>query len=575
MGNKLNNSHIVADNIISALGFTTNENIAAIEARKIGVSYDYSQEIAGFPVQAALIDKQRFEKLILENYLTKYNRIEQLAILSIKNILSQMQTDLKSKDTAFILSTTKGNVDLLSGNKLSKDVYLWHTAQNIASYFEMCNEPIIISNACISGVSALLVAHRLIYKGKYKQIIITGVDVLSHFIASGFQSFHSLSENVCKPFDANRDGLSLGEACGSILLSSEPTKDSIVIRGGAISNDANHISGPSRDGGGLHQAIAEALSKANIQTNDVDFINLHGTATVYNDEMEAKALKSAGLQEVPVNSLKPYFGHTLGASGIIESIVCTYQLKNNIVFGTPRYNECGTSVPLKVSEENQILRDAVTCIKTASGFGGCNATIVLSKSESPKAIERNMFTIKDIRHCVVEKNAIYIDNKKYIEKQSPDFSSFIRYAFKELNMSNPKFYKMDDLCKLGYTAAFCLLNNENINPDKTGIILANSVSSLNTDIKHQAIIDKDGDLAASPSCFVYTLPNIVAGEICIQYGLRGENTFFIRKEYDEQKLRNYVKIAMWENNMDNCIYGWCNLLGQEYKADFRLIQKLN
>ena len=135
-----------------------------------------------------------------------------------------------------------------------------------------------------------------------------------------------------------------------------------------------------------------------------------------------------------------------------------------------------------------------------------------------------------------------------------------------------KFYKMDDLCKLGYTAAEYLLQEKNFQPEEIGILLANSVASLDTDIRHQIIIDREGDHAASPAVFVYTLPNVVAGEICIRHKIQGENTFFIEKEYDADKLERYARIVMEKNKLKACIIGWCNLLQKQYKADFKLIE---
>ena len=138
-----------------------------------------------------------------------------------------------------------------------------------------------------------------------------------------------------------------------------------------------------------------------------------------------------------------------------------------------------------------------------------------------------------------------------------------------------KFYKMDDLCKLGYTAVGYLLKEKNFQPEEIGILLVNAAASLNTDIRHQMIINQEGDHAASPTVFVYTLPNVVAGEICIRHKIQGENTFFIEKEFDADKLEEYARIVMKKGNLKACITGWCNLLMEEYKADFKLIEVQN
>ena len=165
-----------------------------------------------------------------------------------------------------------------------------------------------------------------------------------------------------------------------------------------------------------------------------------------------------------------------------------------------------------------------------------------------------------------------MNGETVFSSSAPNFAQFIREAYKNTGGSNMKFYKMDDLCKLGYTAVEYLLKEKSFQPEEIGILLVNAAASLNTDIRHQMIINQGGDHAASPTVFVYTLPNVVAGEICIRHKIQGENTFFIEKEFDADKLEEYARIVMKKGNLKACITGWCNLLMEEYKADFKLIE---
>ena len=163
-----------------------------------------------------------------------------------------------------------------------------------------------------------------------------------------------------------------------MILSVEPqNSQGIAILGGAISNDANHISGPSRTGEGLQLAIKNAL-KENVATNTIDYISAHGTATVFNDEMEAKAFHALYLDKVPVNSFKGYWGHTLGAAGILESILAYKSLINNQLLHSQGFSENGVSVPLNIIQKTK-KADLKTALKTSSGFGGCNAAVVFQK----------------------------------------------------------------------------------------------------------------------------------------------------------------------------------------------------
>jgi 3-oxoacyl-[acyl-carrier-protein] synthase I len=149
--------------------------------------------------------------------------------------------------------------------------------------------------------------------------------------------------------------------------------------GGSVSNDANHISGPSRTGEELNIAITKAMKEAKLfSPNDIDFISAHGTATIYNDEMEAKAITLANMQHIPTNSLKGYYGHTLGAAGVIEAIIAIHSLKEDIIIPTKGFENIGVTEPINICSNLQ-KTNLQNCLKTASGFGGCNAALIFGK----------------------------------------------------------------------------------------------------------------------------------------------------------------------------------------------------
>lgn len=220
----------------------------------------------------------------------------------------------------------------------------------------------------------------MIQSGRYETVVVSGADVISKFILSGFRSFNAISAQPCKPFDADRDGITLGEGAATIILSAKPKyAGEIQVMGGATRNDANHISAPSRTGEELAQAIGASLKEAGLSSTAIDFISAHGTATVYNDEMEAKAITLSGLQTTPVNSLKGFYGHTLGAAGLIESIISIQSLKENIIIPTPGFKHTGVPTPVNVCTQ-LISKPLKTCLKTASGFGGCNGAVIFNKA---------------------------------------------------------------------------------------------------------------------------------------------------------------------------------------------------
>lgn len=376
----MRNAYIVSDNILSPLGFTTGENLEALKAGNTGISYHEDPSISPLPFWASRIDPEKFSQRFAARFDPEtYTRFESMVIASVSEALQHKTLDVSGPNTLMIISTTKGNIDLLASDPASEKIYLWNSAISIQKHFRLLNTPWVVSNACISGVLASIIASRLIRAGKYDQVIVTGADMVTEFVLSGFNSFLSLCAGPCKPFDKNRQGLSLGEAAGTIIYTSEKPADgnesTVKAAGGFSSNDANHISGPSRTGEGLYIAIRKTLEHFE---GDVDYISAHGTATPYNDEMESVALTRAGLNNVPVNSFKGYWGHTLGAAGIIESVACIQTLKSNFLFRTLGFSESGVSNPLTIIERNTE-KPVQNCLKMASGFGGSNAALLFCK----------------------------------------------------------------------------------------------------------------------------------------------------------------------------------------------------
>lgn len=279
-----------------------------------------------------------------------------------------------NSDTQLIFTTTKGDIEATN----FKNKNLWFTAQEIAKALDLKKEPIVVSCACISGVSGIGLASQLLSIGSINSALVVGADLVSDFIYSGFFSFKAISTKPCKPYHQERDGLNLGEGFAAVYLDSN-SKDALAqVCGFAESNDANHISGPSRDGEGLRIAMDKALKKAGVKVSDIDAVSSHGTATVYNDEMESIAYNRMFIK-APVTSFKAYTGHTLGAAGLIEIALCTEAMKMNIWPSHIDANNKGVSGEIQILKENSTLN--LNCIlKTASGFGGCNAAIVLKKS---------------------------------------------------------------------------------------------------------------------------------------------------------------------------------------------------
>jgi 3-oxoacyl-[acyl-carrier-protein] synthase-1 len=371
--------YIVADNIVSPIGVTTGENFSHLTNQLSGIQLQNNTTLSPEPFYAALFDADSPYKK--EN--DTYTAFEQLLIASISEALQNSGLPAGDKRTILIISSTKGNIDLLENQSIHKPtpkrIALHTSAKLIKQHFGLYHQPLIISNACISGLLAILTAKRLIASGQYDHAVVAGADIISKFVLSGFQSFQAISPEPCKPFDKERQGITLGEGAATMILSrNKKNISNIKLMAGSVSNDANHISAPSRTGNELAYIIKKAITDSGLTANDIDLVSAHGTATLYNDEMEAKAINEAGLGSVPTNSLKGYYGHTLGAAGLIETIISIRSLQEGIILPTKGFEISDPSAQLTVAD-HLIRRPLQNCIKTASGFGGCNAAMLFSK----------------------------------------------------------------------------------------------------------------------------------------------------------------------------------------------------
>ncbi|UPQ74327.1 beta-ketoacyl synthase N-terminal-like domain-containing protein [Chryseobacterium nepalense] len=380
--------YITDYNCVTPLGFDVFSNWDALLEGKSGVSLHKIVENHE-PFYASKINSEKLEEEFTTNFKSVQNnnftRLEKMFLLSLQPLVERHQI---TEETAFILSTTKGNISLLKNkNTLPEGVFLSDLAQKIADFFGFKTKPIVVSNACVSGVMALAVAKNMILSGKYNDAFVIAGDEISEFVISGFNSFQAIGSGICKPYDKTRDGINLGEAAAAVYITGYRSDEGKTLQNGKFSfkilgdsaiNDANHISGPSRTGDGLYTSIKNAMTEAQVTAEQINFISAHGTATIYNDEMEAIAFNRAELQNIPLHSLKAYYGHCLGASGLLETIISMESALHKTLLPSKNFEDIGTSQSLNIIKENQPA-EIRYILKTASGFGGCNAAVVLEK----------------------------------------------------------------------------------------------------------------------------------------------------------------------------------------------------
>ncbi len=556
----------IADSIISPLGETTGENYLAVKAGRAKLCrYEHHWQIPE-PFTASLLTEEQNQRLKIEGL----TRFEAMAYHSIVGALTQTNLDVKAKNVVLILSTTKGNIELLAEQPADKSpIYPGTAAQHIADKLGITTTPITACNACISGVSAIILALRLLEAQCYDYAIVCGADTQNPFTISGFQSLKAISDEACKPFDLERTGLNLGEAAATLVLAREPHQDKgWAIKRGAVRNDAFHISSPSKNGEGARLALA-AITEGEA-AEGLAFINAHGTATMFNDQMESVAIERAGLNETPVNAYKGYFGHTLGAAGVLETILSMAAADDHTILGTRGFEERGVSGKIKLSNQNAAT-NGQQFIKMISGFGGCNGAILGVKSGEVKSEKLREARLEMTHSVEITPKAVTVDDKQMACEG--EGKALLTDLYKRYIDNYPKFYKMDPLCRLGFVASELLLQAEgdrrDTPRDDRAIILFNRSSSIQADEAYQASIQDAEDYFPSPAAFVYTLPNIVTGEIAIRNHYQGETSFYILPERNDQLMQQILEASLGDKTTKSILGGWI-----DYEDDKNFVAKV-
>ena len=581
----------IADNIICPLGGTSETVYEAMLAGKSSSRLHEGEEGGLEPYFASVFEKDlQFAEVLKET--DGMTRLETLMACSVDRALKQLADngfaglDPSSPRVLFIVSTTKGNIGLLKHEDgFSKDerLLLSHSADVLRRRFSNPNRPLTVSNACISGLSAQIVADRQLSGGKYDFAIVVGADLLCPFIISGFQSFKALSRERTRSFDASRDGLNLGEAAATLVFASREAACKVgtaaglngkyvALAAGAIANDATHISAPSRTGEGLFRTLDRI--KPALEGHKAGLICAHGTATAYNDAMEAVAISRACLDGIPVNSLKGYIGHTLGAAGVVETVVSMYEMCYGNILPVPGYHENGVPVALDVVSSPQAF-EGDAFIKTVSGFGGCNVSAVfVAGNESGFVIGHNVngMEAETVQESVQESVQEPVRTRIAASLRTEASGTSPNDMYRRLGIDYPKFFKMDMLSRLGFIVAEQLLGDYGGDLDDAAIILAGRHASLDDDVKYLSTI-APGNYYPSPVLFVYTLANIVAGEIAIRHGMHGETSFYIADSYDAGWMESEAERIIAEGKSSRVLFGWLDWYDGKGTAELSLMER--
>ena len=521
---------IISSNITSPLGTTTEENYRAVRSgRSACLPHKAGERDVPFDFCAAL-----FPEPI---------DFERLAISSATDALGKAGK-IDTERTILILSTTKGDTDSPLGD----------TASRIAVALGIPTPPIVVCNACISGAAAMVLALRLLRRGTYDYAVVIGADVQTRFTLAGFNSLMALSDEPCRPFDAERRGLNLGEAAATVVITSKPSDDEDWhLTAGAITNDAYHTSTPHPKGEGCMRAINQVME--GYDASRLATISVHGTATMYNDQMESKAIERAGLSATPLSALKGYYGHTLGAAGLLETILTARALDDGIILPCLGYNEIGVSGKVCISQ-HMIKTDKRDFLKIISGFGGCNAALLLRKQTNSNdvSLRSDDIHLNTVHRVRITNNSIVLDDTAI--PTATTGRAMLTEVYRQRTGQYPRFHKMDTLCRLAFVATELLTEDLDGCTDDMCIVLFNKTSSMVSDRKFRETISDDEHFFPSPSVFVYTLPNICTGEIALRHKTLNETSFYILPCKDDATMHTILQATMLECKAKWIIGGW-------------------
>lgn len=566
-------AYIISDNITSPLGGSTSENMDSLRRGESKISHYGAEEIGvNGDCEASLSSNYTSAQ---NDGLTPFERISLHSITqALEGCTSNVETS--SRRTVLIISTTKGNVEGIFHK--GERILPTESAHVIAERIGVTTMPIVVCDACISGLAALITADRLLSQGSYDTAIVCGADVPRKFIIAGFQSLQALSAEECRPFDMERNGLNLGEAAATVIMAASPTEGvrRWGIGGNAIRNDAFHLCAPHKKGEGLFLAIKQATK--DLDAKAIGLINAHGTATLFNDQMESVAIERAGLGGVPVNGLKGFYGHTMGAAGILETIVSTHTLDEGYALPTRGFGELGVSGRINVlAKETALQGDGKSLLKIMSGFGGCNAAAIISKEVHNEGKYRQVAEVRRDHRVVITPDEAVVDGRRLDIERGEDECGILLKIYKKEIGGYVRFYKMDELSRLGFVASELLLRQEAgcerfVKRDDRAVVIFNRTSSIDMDARFTNSVAGDEPFSTpSPSQFIRTLPNIVTGEIAIRNNYHGETSLYMLADKDEQMMQEIIKATFADSGTRSLIAGWVDYENDDsFEADISI-----
>lgn len=382
--------------VICSIGTNAQECLESLKAKRSGIDqiqYLHTKHKNDFKLGEVKRSNDELAKMLgLSGKAKQYSRTTLLSMVAAREAYEMAKNGNGDKSrTGFVSSTTVGGMDITEQKYLKENednsYLLSHpcgdSSKRVAKYLKSISYYTTLNTACSSGTNALIHGARLLKYGVLDRVIVGGVDALTMFTLNGFNSLMILDKDFCKPFDADRKGLNLGEGAGYVVLErSEDANNALCkVAGYANANDAYHQTASSPDGDGAFKSMSEALKMSGLKPSKIDYINAHGTGTNNNDESEGAALNRVfGKGNVrPFSSTKSYTGHALAGAAGIESVFSVLAIKNNLIY--PNLNFTTPIEGMDLIPNTDLIEggNVNNVLSNSFGFGGNNSTVIFSK----------------------------------------------------------------------------------------------------------------------------------------------------------------------------------------------------
>lgn len=364
-----NKVYITTTTSISCAGLDDNELFENICNSNSGIKQDLDYFYGNAPAIGKIDSKKSFEENLIDQCSKILNQSELSSFKDTLLIIGSSVGGMATTEKIYFKNNSFKAVD----PKLHNINSISYILKNHFDFYDC----ISFSTACTSSANALGYAYEVISKGIYKNALVIGLDQLCKTTVGGFLSLGVLSSNPCKPFDKNRDGMNVAEAIGCLLLEKEAKDEAIELCGVGYSSDAHHMTQPHPEGFGAKSSMQNALNLANLKTKDIDYINAHGTGTIANDLSEATAIQNLFTHSPYVSSTKSITGHTLGAAGAIEAIICKYAINKHLVPKNTSLDKIENK-NINLLLENKNL-DINYVMSNSFAFGGNNCSLIFGK----------------------------------------------------------------------------------------------------------------------------------------------------------------------------------------------------